>query len=244
MAPIGLQLYSLREDAAKDFPGTIEKVAEIGYKGVEFAGLHGHRPKEIADLVSDLGMQVTSSHVGLPTPETVHEIAQIELTLGNRSVISGFDPDDMETLDQCKAAAEKFAQAAELLKPYGMRFLFHNHWWEFRIFNGKTGYDIIMEEAPNVLSELDIYWAAFAKFNPVEIIKKYTARIPILHVKDGPLGETPDYVALGEGDVDVNSAVHAADANTLDWLIVELDECKTDMLEAVEKSFDYLTVNV
>ena len=90
MAPISIQLYTLRDHAAQDFPGVLRAVAEIGYKGVEFAGLHGHSPKEIAQLVSDLGLRVSSSHVAMPTPENISEIAETELTLGNKMLVSGF----------------------------------------------------------------------------------------------------------------------------------------------------------
>lgn len=245
MKPVGLQLYTLRADVypgGADLPGVLKTVADIGYKGVEFAGLHGNDPKDVAMLVKDLGMQVTSSHAGVPNADNVAKIAETEAALGNTHVIGGFGPDDFRTLDACKAAAEKFNRAAELLKPYGMTFGFHNHWWEFAEIDGEYVYDILLQEAPDIFSELDVYWAAFGKADPVELVKKHKPRLPLLHIKDGMLREGEHvHTAVGSGKVDIPGIIKAAEGDTLQWLIVELDACETDMLEAVRQSYEYLT---
>lgn len=244
MKPISLQLYSLRKDVypgGDDLPGVLRTVADIGYKGVELAGLQGCDPKEIAKIVNDLGLQVCSSHAGLPAPESVQQIAETELVLGNKRVIGGFGPNAFETVDACKEAAAKFQQAAELLKPYGMTFGFHNHWWEFFTVDGKYVYDILMKEAPGVFSELDVYWCAYGKAEPVKVISQYTSRQPLLHIKDGTLKEGEPHTAVGSGVLDMPAIIGAADPNILEWLIVELDNCATDMLEAVKQSYRYLT---
>lgn len=240
MKPIGLQMYTLREEAAKDFVGVLKTVADIGYKGVEWAGMHGHDPKEIKRIIDDLGLVVCSNHSSLPTRENIQQIVEFESIFGNKRVISGFGPDDMKTVDQCKAVAAKFAEAAELLKPYGMTYGFHNHWWEFGIVDGKYAYDILMAEAPNVFSELDVYWCQFGKGDPVAALKKYGKRIPLLHVKDGMLQEPHPHTAVGAGKLDMPAIIGAADPNVCDWMIVELDACATDMTEAVRDSYNYL----
>lgn len=241
MKPIGLQLYTLREMAAKDFPGVLRKVANIGYKGVEFAGLHGHDPKEIKKLIDALGLEVSSSHCALPTAENVQEIVDTESILGNKRIISGFGPNDLATPDDRKRAADKFALACDVLKPFGMTFGFHNHWWEFFEADGKYAYDVLMEGAPSAFSELDVYWAAYGKADPVAVVKKYASRIPLLHIKDGPLEEGKPHTAVGSGALYVGDIIAAADPSVLKWLIVELDDCATDMFEAVVQSYDYLT---
>jgi len=244
LKPISLQLYTLREAAAKDFPGVLRAVADIGYKGVEFAGLQGHEPKEIRKLLDDLGLQVSSSHTGLPTADNVQHLADTELTLGNKRVISGFGPDDFKTVDACKAAAAKFQQAAALVKPHGMTFGFHNHWWEFFTVDGKRVYDILMTEAPDAFSELDVYWCAFGKADPVKVTSQYKSRLPVLHIKDGMLEEGSHvHTAVGSGKLDMPAIIRAADPNVLQWVIVELDNCATDMLEAVKQSYRYLVSN-
>ncbi|MCL6519482.1 MAG: sugar phosphate isomerase/epimerase [Armatimonadetes bacterium] len=242
--PISIQLYTVREMAKQDFPGTLKIIADIGYKGVEFAGLHGHDPKEIKKVIDDLGLQVSSSHTPLPTSENVSQICETELTLGNKRVISGLGPAEFETIDACKRAIDKFNRAAELVKAYDMTFGIHNHWWEFVTLNGKYAFDIIMGEAPEVFSELDVYWCAFGKADPVKIISQYKSRMPLLHIKDGLLKEGEHvHTAVGSGKLDFPAIIGAADPNVLDWLIVELDASYGDMLLDVKKSYEYLTSN-
>jgi len=239
--PISVQLYSVREEAAKDFPGTLKKIAQMGYKGVEFAGLHNHSAKEIAQLIRSLGMAASSAHVGLPTKENIHQIADEANELGYKYLISGFGPDDMKTLEQVKACAEKLAKACELTKSVGLQFGMHNHWWEFdRKFEGKTPYEIFMNTVPDLCSELDIYWSTKGGADTVELVKKWGNRIPLLHVKDGDLGERIVHKAAGDGKIPIASIVNAADPKALKWLVVELDDCDTDMMEAVAKSHAWL----
>ncbi len=244
MKPISIQLYTVREAAAQDFPGTLRKIAEIGYKAVEYAGLHGHGPKEIAKLVSDLGMKASSSHTGLPTEETVGAIVETEAILGNTRIISGFGPDAFKTADAVKEAAAKFNKASELVKKHGMTFGMHNHWWEFDEIDGKYIYDILLAEAPDMFSELDVYWTAFGHADPVEVVSKNKSRLPLLHIKDGMLEEGKHvHTAVGSGKLDIPAIIAAADPNVLEYVVVELDACETDMMQAVKDSYRYLTSN-
>lgn len=243
MKPLSIQLYTLREAAATDFPGVLRFLADTGYKGVEMAGLHGHNVKDITKLLDDLGLDVSSSHTGLPTPENIAEIADTELTLGNTHVISGFGPDAFKTMDDIKASAAKFEQAAELLEPYGLTFGFHNHWWEFATVDGQYVYDILMAEAPDVFSELDVYWTAYGKADPVKVVSQHKSRLPLLHIKDGSLEEGKPHLPVGQGKLDMPAIIGAADPSVLEWLVVELDEYAGDMHEAVKQSYDYLTKN-
>jgi sugar phosphate isomerase/epimerase len=183
--PIGLQLYSVREAAKQDFPGTLRRVAEMGYKGIEFAGLHGHDPREIKKIVDDLGLTVTSSHTGLPSAENISQITDTELALGNkRVVLAGLGTDAFKTLDACKESVEKLNTAVELLKPYGLSFGMHNHAYEFNKLGERRVYDMIMDGVPGMFSQLDTYWVVVAGLDPKDILKEYADRIPLLHIKD------------------------------------------------------------
>ena len=234
--------HFLREAAKQDFPGVLKAVADAGYRGVEMAGLQGHNPKEIARIVSDLGMVVSSSHTALPTRENVAEIADTELALGNRFAISGMGRDAFDNLDAVKSAAEKFNRASELLHPYGISFGIHNHWWEFAEIDGRHVYDILMEQSPAIFGELDVYWVAYGHADPVEVICLHKSRLPFLHIKDGMLREGDmNHTAVGSGVLNMPEIISEADPNVLKWLVVELDNCECDMLEAVRQSYDYLT---
>jgi len=239
--PLSIQLYTLRDEVQGNFAAVLRRVAEIGYKGVEFAGLHGHSPQEIAGIVSDLGLQVSSSHVSLPTAETIRQIADTEKVLGNTRLVAGLGPDEFKTLDDCKRSAERFQTAGELVKAEGLTFGMHNHWWEFETCDGELVYDFVLESAPDIFSELDIYWAAYAGVSPATVVTQHSARLPLLHIKDGSLEKDSAMTAVGAGKVDIAGTVGAADPAILQWLIVELDRCDTDMWEAVRQSYVYLT---
>ncbi|MBS3733808.1 MAG: sugar phosphate isomerase/epimerase [Phycisphaerae bacterium] len=242
MKPISIQLYSVREQTQHDLPGVLSRIAEIGYKGVEPAGLQGRSPKGFRALLDDLGLVASSTHGPLPTAENVNEIVETAQALGYDMVISGKSPDDFRTRDAILAAAEQFQTAAELLKPHGVRMGYHNHWWEFDEIDGRLGYEIFLEAAPDVFSEMDTYWACnFGAVDVPAMVAKHAARLPILHIKDGPLVRDEPHTAVGAGKMDVPAVIGAADADVLEWLVVELDECAGDMMDAVAASYAYLT---
>jgi len=246
MKPISLQLYSVREEAKSDFPGVLKQVADIGYKAVEPAGLMDRTPKEYRALLDDVGLTASSMHGGLPTPENVSEIVDIAKTVGCDIVISGKGPDDFKTLDAIGAVADAFQQAAELIRPHGLRMGYHNHYWEFDEVDGRLGYEILLERMPDASSQLDTYWASnFGKIDVPAIVGKYAGRLPTLHIKDGPLTRGADgidpHTAVGAGKMDIPAVIGAADPSVLEWLIVELDYCATDMMQAVRGSYQYLT---
>jgi sugar phosphate isomerase/epimerase len=242
MKPIALQLYTLRDKAAEDPMWVLKTVAETGYKGVELAGMYGMTAPELTKVISDLGMTIPSAHVAMPTAENIAESVDTCKALGADFLVSGFGPDEMTTLDSVKACADKFQTAAELLQPHGIRFAFHNHWFEFsNVFNGKPAYDVLLERAPSAGSELDVYWCADGGNDPVAVLRQHSARIPLLHIKDGDLQPDRMHKAVGSGKLDMPRIIGAADESVLKWVIVEMDNCATDMVEAVKQSYKYLT---
>ena len=241
MKPLSLQLYSVRADAEKDYFGTLKVVAEIGYKGVEMASLYDLKPAEIRKVVDDLGLAVSSAHVALPTRETLGETVDTAQALGHGTLVSGKRPEDFASVDAIKAAADSFQEAAELLKPHGIRMGYHNHWWEVMPVEGRPGYEIFLERAPDVFSQLDVYWAAhFGDVDVPALIRKHVERLPCLHIKDGPLVEGEPHTAVGAGKMDIPACVEAADPDVLEWLIIALAHCATDMLTAVRESYAYM----
>ena len=241
MASIGLQAYSLRDRAAKDFPGTLKAIADIGYSGVELAGFHDCKPSDIAKVLKALGLEAFSAHIGMPTKENLSQILDTYSLTNTKTLVSGFGPDQFKSTDDCRRAAAQLQEAAEMLTPHGIRFGFHNHWHEFAVRDARYVYDILMAEAPDAFSELDVYWCAYAEADPVAVINKYKCRLPFLHIKDGSLPEKMPHTAVGSGKMDIPAVVAAADPNVLEWLVVELDACATDMLEAVAQSYRYLS---
>jgi len=242
--PVSIQLYTLRETAAKDFFGVLKEVAAMGYVGVEMAGLHNKKPAEVRKVLDDLGLVASSTHIGMPTKENLQEVVDTAKALGYKLIITNRGPDKFAGPDGVKNVAESLQEAALLLKPHGLRFGYHNHWWEFDRVEGRLKYDVLMELAPDIFGELDTYWAAnFGAVNVPEVIAKHKNRMPLLHIKDGPLVKDQPHTAVGSGKMDVAGCVHAADPKVLEWLVVELDSCATDMTTAARESCAWLTRN-
>jgi sugar phosphate isomerase/epimerase len=238
--PIGVQLYSLRDRTVTDFAGVLQDLADCGYAGVETAGLAGKTAREVRRMVDDLGLVVSSSHIGLPTKENLGEIVDTAKTLGCSQVISGLGENHFSTVDAIRDGAALFQTAAGLLKPHGLHLGYHNHWWEFNLVEGRYGYCRFMELCPDVFSELDVYWAC--NFNRVDVplvIQAHKKRIRMLHIKDGPLVQGQPQTALGQGMMNIPAIVETAGKDT-SWLIVELDDCASDMTQAVRDSLFYL----
>jgi sugar phosphate isomerase/epimerase len=244
MKPISLQLYSLREEAKQDHIAVLKSVAEMGYKGVEPAGLYGMEPAEFRKVVEDLGMVVSSSHGPWPTPDSLNEAVDVVSALGADIVVCGYGPDQFKDLDTVKETAAKTNEMVEGLKGTGIDLALHNHYWEFDQLGGRLIYDIFMELVPGVKCEIDTYWAAnFGANDPAEQVAKYKDRSPLLHIKDGPLVKDQSHTAVGAGKIDVPAVIAAADEDVLQWVVVELDNCDTDMTQAVAESCAYLVAN-
>ena len=239
--PISVQLYTLREQAQKDFVGVLKTVAGIGYKGVETAGYHGLKPAEVRKIVEDLGMVVSSLHGAWPTKENLQEVIDTAKALGTPFTISGFGPDQFKTVAEIQKIAEMANAVIEPLQKAGLQLAMHNHWWEFGMVEGRLAYDIFLERCPGMLCEIDVYWAAnFGAVNPVAEVTKHKARTPLLHIKDGPLVKDQPHTAVGAGKMDIPGVIKAADPKVLRYLVVELDACATDMTQAVRDSYKYL----
>lgn len=239
-SPVALQLYSLREYAKDDFEGTVRRVAEMGYAGVEPAGFPGSTPEAAGKLFRELALAVPSAHVALPLGDSKNEVLDIMAAIGSKRIVSGKGPDDFKTLDAIKRTCDLFNEANEVAKANGMVFGIHNHWWEYTPVEGRYPYQVMMELlAPEILFEIDTYWVQTAGVDPAKVVKEVGDRAPLLHIKDGPCVKSEPMTAVGDGKVNFHEVVAAGEGVT-EWLIVELDRCATDMAEAVAKSYTYL----
>ncbi len=239
--PIGLQLYSLREAIAVDYDAVIRRVAEIGYAGVETAGFPGTTAAHAAELFRSLGLTVSSAHSPLPLGDKREEVLDTMAQLGAKYLVCAYlPPVEFVSVDKIKAACDRLNEAAEVANGAGLTLAYHNHWWEYQAVDGWYPYQVMAENLdPSIKLEIDTYWAQTADRDAVSVIEEFGSRVPLLHIKDGPLDTKASMVAVGEGKMDFEPIISAADS--AEWLIVELDRCDTDMMTAVEKSYHYLT---
>jgi sugar phosphate isomerase/epimerase len=239
--PVALQLYTVRDALAQNFERTVRRVAEIGYAGVEPAGFPGTTPREAAQLFQSLGLKVPSAHLPLPLGEEQGEVLNTAFTLGCARIVSSYaPPKEMDTLDGIKRVCERFNQASQVAVEQGLSFGIHNHWWEFEMVEDKPMYKTMLEELDRAIFwEIDTYWVKTAGLDPAEVLREFGERAPLLHIKDGPAVRDEPMVAVGQGALDFHKILEASAGNA-EWLIVELDRCATDMMEAVEQSYHYL----
>jgi len=241
-APIGLQLYSVREFLIQDFAEIIKSIAKMGYTGVETAGFpEGLAPKEAKKIFDDLGLTVTSAHSTLPLGDDKQKVLDTLEAIACPHLVSAWmDPDHYSSEDKIKSLAEIFNQAYTVASENGMKFSIHNHDFEFANLNGSPAIYTLMDYLePGINFELDTYWIKVAGVDPAEVVTKMGARSPLLHLKDGPATKKGDMTAVGDGVIDVPAIIKAGEPIT-EWLIVEIDRCATDMMEAVGKSCQYL----
>lgn len=246
---MGLQLYTVREKLEKDFVGTLEMVARMGFQGVEFAGYGGLSPQEMKTLLERLGLVAVGSHVGLN--QLVHHLddhIEMNLAIGNDRLICPFL--EQERYSTAEALAETISllkQAAERLAAHGMKLGYHNHAFEFTtMHDGVTVEEIILSSLPEdqLFCELDVCWVQYSGHHPIEWINKLEARVPILHYKD--LDRTVEglTVELGKGELPLRAIAESAQAAGTEWLLVEQDVTQRDALVSVEASLQWAKANL
>lgn len=240
-APLAVQLYSVREALARDFEGVIRQIADMGYVGVETAGFPGTTPQAAARLFQDLGLQVAAAHSPLPIGEQQNELLDAVLGVGaTRLVNGGIDRNLYSNEDGIAIAADMFNEAAAVAAAHGLTLGLHTHWWEFAQVEGDLAFDILRARLdPAIFFEIDTYWARAAGVDPIPVLKELGPRAPLVHIKDGPTMLGEPHVAVGAGKMNIPAVVAATDPYA-EWLIVELDQCATDMLQAVRDSYTYM----
>jgi sugar phosphate isomerase/epimerase len=240
MPPIALQLYSVREALTQAFAATVRQVAAIGYAGVEPYAFPGTTPEAAGQLFGELGLVVPSCHSPMPLGEKKNEVLETMAAIDCRRIVSGLGPDQFKTADLVRAACDRFNEAHAVAADNGLSFGIHNHWWEFESLDGRLVFELMLELLhPDIFFQIDTYWVKTAGPDPADIVHRLGRRAPLLHVKDGPAIKDAPMVAVGQGSLDFRSIVTAGEGN-IQWLIVELDHCATDMMTAVADSYDYL----
>ena len=234
---LALQLYSIRKETEKDFFGSLEKVAALGFKGVEFAGYRDIKAEDMKAKLDLLGLTTISVHHGLPDlRDHFDEIVAYNKVLGNDNIVCAWAP--FESWEQVQAQTAELEALADKLEACGMKLHYHNHSHEFVKFEqdgGRYAYDVMMEKlAGKVGVQFDIYWLYRAGVDAIEYIDKYKDSITFLHVKDGD--ETKGLPA-GTGKVEIKKIVEHAQSLGIDWFILE-DETEADQFAAVKTGAD------
>ena len=243
--PISLQLYSVRDDCAKDFDAALERVAKMGFAGVEFAGYHKYqgKAKELRQKLDSLNLKCAATHIGTGSlkGDSLKQTIEFHQILGCKFLIVPGDGDFTKS-DKNQALAETFNQIAATLKPLDMYCGYHNHTHEFDKFEGKTYWDYFAERtSKDVVLQQDCGWTATAGYNPADYIKKYPGRTKVTHFKPSVIGnDSTKKPILGQDSVDWKSVLTACrEFGGTEWITVEQElypDGKSPM-ECTELSF-------
>ncbi len=258
MLPIGIQLYSLRDLASRDFRKVLGIVADIGYKYVEPAGFWDVRPTEFKKIIADLGMGMVSSHTPWArSTANLGECMDLADILGLDKIACGYGPADFADLDSIKRTADNTNEMQEILARNGFVLFQHNHNFEFERIDGRLKYEIYRELCPNVKLEIDCFWStALGVEDPVEMLKLFADGTILLHMKDGVcrqdvsgdkmvngfLERKIDLMPLGKGTLPIRELIRVAPPS-VQAVIVELDYCNVEMVSALSQSYDFMVSN-
>lgn len=236
-----LQLYTVRRELEADLPGTLKALAAIGFRQVEPYNFH-ENPRELAASLQENGLTAPSGHAPLLRADQ-DSIFSAARELGIGTVIDPHVPEaQWKTEEDIAATAAALNAAAARGADYGVRVGYHNHWWELELLpDGRTGLEVLAEHLnPEVVLELDTYWAAVGGQDPVALLARLGDRVRFIHIKDGPGTADPAaQLPVGEGILPVRDIIAAATA--LETGVIELDDYAGNMMDAVAASFTYLT---
>jgi sugar phosphate isomerase/epimerase len=245
--PLGVQLYTVRDQAEKDLPGTLAAIRKIGYDEVEtYWNVYSHPAGELKRMVQDHGLRVPSGHFDYEGLEGKLDYAA---TLGLSYVVCPMLPKTMWTsLDGFKQAADQLNKWGEQVKNRGMRFGFHNHNYEFHSFGDTSGFDVLMSHTDPklVCLEMDCYWITQAGEDPVKMFSRLGTRIKLLHLKDRKPGfpatqvlnkEAEHMTPVGTGTLNWKQILATAKSNGVEHLFVEQDSGDLPPLEELAISY-------
>ena len=239
MTQVGLMLYTVRDECARDLEGVLRSVAEIGYDGVELFDLHGHDASQVRHWLDGFGLVAAGRHAGLNALETqLPALAEELRTLGtNRIALSWIDPP--ESSDDARAIVARIADIARRAGDRGLRFGFHNHWGELaELDDADTLLDKLRALPAELLwLELDLGWVWEAGTDPVAELERTAGRCPLVHVKDFRARGSRIDCPVGDGEVGYEQVLPVAVRSGAEWLVVEQDNPDAPALAAVERSF-------
>lgn len=241
--PVGLELYSVRDELAKDLMGTVRAVAKMGYEVVEFYSPYyqwtSDYAKEVRKLLDDLKIRCLSTHNGANAfaPEGIQKAIELNQILGSKYVVMA-SAGRVEGLDGWKGVAERLTQASEKLKPLNMRAGFHNHKLEFVPIEGTRPMDVLAANTPkDVTLQLDVGTCVDAGADPVAWINANPGRITSIHCKEWGAGEGKGYRLLfGEGDAPWRKIFEAAESvGGVEYYLIEQEGSQYPSLETAER---------
>jgi sugar phosphate isomerase/epimerase len=216
---LGAQLYTVRDLMAKDFEGTLAKVAALGYREVEFAGYFNKTPQEVKAILARHRLSSPSTHIDYASlGDNFSKVVEASHTIGHRYIVNPWLDEEMRKQpDVWKRVAATFNRAGEISKKAGIQFAYHNHHFEFVPVDGVKPFDLLLKECdPDLVKiELDLCWITVAKEDPLAYFSRYPGRFPLVHVKG--LKQIPDGPPPVPFDKAIPNITDVGSNDIIDW---------------------------
>lgn len=242
--PIGLQLYTVRTLMARDFDGTLARVADIGYEEVEFAGYFGHTPAQVREALRRHGLRAPSTHIAFPASDDAWSRTLDEAkAIGHQWVVVAWLDEAMRSSPRDWArVADRFNALGRQAGQAGLRFAYHNHDFEFAHVGGSTLFDTLLARTdPSLVGiEMDVYWVTKGGADPVWYLRNHPGRFPMLHLKDATAAPERRMVDVGAGTIDFTTILSLARNQGTSHAFVEHDD-PADALASARASYSYLS---
>ena len=242
-APIGLQLYTLRDIMKVSVPATLKLVSSIGYKEMEFAGYFGHSAKDIRRMLDEEGLTAPSAHIQLTDFDTqLTKILDDAQTVGHKYLVVPWLSEAQRGtgISPYQKLAEKLNTLGEVCQKEGITLAYHNHDFESENREGKIPLDVLIENTdPNNLAiELDLYWAVKANKDPIAYFKNYPGRFKLWHVKD--MAKDGSFTDVGTGVIDFENIFAHGKLAGIEHKFVERDQTN-DRIATIEQGYKAVT---
>lgn len=236
MSKIAAQLYTVREEVSQDLIETLEKVAALGYEGVEFAGFFSIPAKVLKGHLERLGLTVVGSHTPLEDLVSgLDEVIAYNKIIGNRYIVCPWS--DVKDEASLEVLVSKLQSIVTRLAQENMLLLYHNHDHEFKKVAGNYMLDLLFEKCEGLQAEVDTFWVHRAGVGVRDYLLKHQDRVKLLHLKDGTEQELK---AIGEGTAPVREVMQLAQEWQMEWIIVENDTPSPTGLEDLARSISYI----
>jgi sugar phosphate isomerase/epimerase len=233
-----IQLYSVRDVMEKDYTGTLEKLAKMGYTGVEFAGYGGLSAQEMKKLLDTNKLKPIGSHVGLERlTKNLDEEIEYHKILGTEYIVCPYST--IKSKDDTMKLAETLQPVIKKINDAGLKFAYHNHAHEFTQDGGEYLLDILFQNLPpNAAMELDVYWAAYADVDTLNYMEKHKDKLKLLHVKQ--IDKEKHCVDLDQGILDYKEIITKAKTLGIKHFILEQEEYAVSSMVSVKNDIDYI----
>lgn len=239
---IGIQLYTVRDQMKADFEGTLAKIAQIGYKEVEFAGYFDRTPADVRAILDRNGLSAPATHMMSDNTEGWKKAIDLAKSVGHDYLVAPWIPEEKrKTLDDWKKIGAMFNQVGQMAKDAGIQFAYHNHDFEFPKVDGQVPYDLLLQSTdPKLVQlEIDLYWITRAGQDPLAYFSRWPGRVPLVHVKDSMGGPEHKMVDVGQGKIPWARIFAKRDQAGIKHFFVEHDQ-PPQPFDDVTTSYNYL----